>query len=152
MIAIHKHLQDKISEWKSGKGVCIPRLGHQHREMQWEPGNPNSRRIDDSKIFHNRQEAALEWCFFLIEEFLNRDYGPRLYGENADVAYSDFALFADEMEETRMQEIMGGKLSPEELTGAESLAWKALLVGWDRAVSGHPELNCVQVTREVIAP
>lgn len=150
MIAIHKHLQEKISEWKSGKSVCIPRLGHQHREIQWEPGNADAKRIDDSKMFNNRQDAALEWCFFLIEEFLNRDYGARLFGEKSDLAYSDFALFADEMEETRMSEIVG-KLSPEELTGAESLAWKALLVGWDRAVYGHPESHCVQVTREVRA-
>lgn len=150
MIAIHKQLQDKIAEWKSGKSVSIPQLGHQHREMQWEPGNADSKRIDNSKVFHNRQDAALEWCFFLIEEFLNRGYGPRLFGENADFAYSDFALFADEMEETRMKEIVG-QLSPEELTGAESLAWKALLVGWDRATYGHPESHCVQVTREARA-
>lgn len=148
MIAIHKQLKDKISEWKSGKTLSIPRLGHQHREMQWEPGNPDSKRIDDRKIFHNRQDAALEWCFFLIEEFLSRDMGPRLFGENADLAYSDFALFADEMEETKMAGIVG-VLSPEELTGAESLAWKALLVGWDRAIYGHPESQCVQVTREL---
>lgn len=147
-ISIHKDLQKKISDWKAGKSVRVPQLGHQHREVQWEPGNPDAKRIDDSRIFHNRQDAALEWCFFLIEQFLSRNLGPRLFGERSDFTYSDFALFADQLEDTRMEEIVG-KLTPEELTGAESLAWKALVVGWDRAVQGHPEAHYVEATREV---
>ena len=144
-IGIHRELEKRIAEWQGGKAVRAPRLGHTHREVSWGPNE--EKRIDDSQFLVNRQELALEWCFFLIHEFLiARGLGPLLFGQNAAYTYSDFALFCDELEETRMPK-GEDKLTPEELAGAESLAWKALLRGWDTAIQGHADHVYVEASR-----
>ena len=37
-----------------------------------------------------------------------------------------------------------------EAEGAESLAWKALLVGWRKAIDGFGDADYIEVTRETV--
>jgi hypothetical protein len=123
-----------LADWKAGKAVRGLELGHVHR-MKENPGM--SPMIDSSERFNPDQERAYAYCFHLIEHF-QRNGVP--------ATHEAFMLACDEYEKT-FREGENNQLTAEELDGAESLAWKVLLVGWTRAIEGHKDSLYIEVTR-----
>jgi hypothetical protein len=121
-----------LADWKAGKPVRSLELGHVHR-MKENPGS--SPMIDISEHHHQDQERAHAYCFHIIEHF--KDGRPG--------SYEEFSVVCDGLERDFKKETEG--LTAEELDGAESLAWKALLFGWSRAIDGHKDANYIEVAR-----
>jgi len=122
-----------LDDWKAGKPVRAVELGHVHRMKQSnEPTMMPS--IDMSKRFHNDQERAYAYCFHLIDLF-NRNGLPD--------AHEDFLLACGEYAQ---QFSNSADLTQKEMDGAVSLAWKALLVGWKRAIDGHGDSAYIEVS------
>lgn len=115
-----------LADWNAGKPVKSLELGHCHR-MKENPGASPS--IDMSQHIHRDQERAHGFCFALIEHF---DIAPSSHDEFLAVAAEIAGQWND--------------LIPEERDAAESLAWKALLVGWNRAIAGHDPEMYIEVT------
>lgn len=138
MTKVKADVLQAIDAWKSGKPVRSIELGHVHRMIE-HPGM--SPRIDTSQRNERDQERAHEYCFSIIERFVA---GGGLRPEDTHERYLGVC------QELRAQFVgMGGDLAgltSEEIAGAESLAWKALLVGWKRATDGHPEASYIEVT------
>src|SRR5271167_1183272 len=105
-----------LDDWKAGKPVRSVELGHVHR-MKEHPGGAPA--IDFSKRLSNDQERAHAYCFAILEHF--------------DTGAPDHAEFQEFARELAGQ---WNDLTPEEAIAAESLAWKALLIGWRRAIDG----------------
>lgn len=149
-LRIHAELEQKLAAWREGKPVRAPRLGHTQRETVIAHGpNRGQHSLDlERRAPQPRQELALAWCFLIIEHCLQEGLDQRIFAprENEDqFVYSDFANVCHELRETRMSD--EEKLTSSELAGAESLAWKCLLVGWDRAIAGHNESHYVETSR-----
>jgi hypothetical protein len=126
-----------LADWKAGKPVKSIELGHVHR-MQDNGGR--SPTIDFSVRLSNDQERAHAYCFHLLELFsingvpatheafmeaCNEYEATYDWGE---VPVPDYAAFDSERD------------------AAESLAWKALHVGWARAIAGHDPSRYIEVT------
>src|ERR1700674_1381908 len=113
-----------LKDWKAGKPVKSVELGHVHRMKDQPPFSPT---IDASKHLHQDQDRAHAYAFHLIELF-------QLNGIPAE--HESFLKACDEYEVLFRAEEEGGheEMTPEEMDGAESLVWKALLFGWARAV------------------
>jgi hypothetical protein len=131
-----------LDDWKAGKPVRSLELGHVHR-MQEHPGfGP---RIDMSQRIDRDQERAHAYCFHLIELFsLN----------GVPETHEAFLEACDAYEET----FEWGELPIDqknvfnaEREAAESLAWKALLLGWRKAVAGHDAGQYIEVSRGVVS-
>lgn len=136
MSKLRKDTLKALADWKAGKAVRSVELGHVHR-MKENPGS--SPLIDDSQHFHSDQERAHHYCFHILE----------FYREAEEVlpTFEQFQKDCDVLEELFRKENEG--LTPEEVQGAESLAWKALLVGWTRAIASDSktEHHYIEVTR-----
>lgn len=122
-----------LDDWNNGKPVRSIELGHVHR-MKEHPGGAPA--IDFSKRLFNDQDRAHAYCFYLIgkgvAESLTESHDLFL---TATLVYR--TNFAD--------------LTEEEATAAESLAWKALIVGWKRAIDGHTDARYIEVKRPEVA-
>ena len=126
-----------LADWKAGKPVRGVELGQVHR-MKEHPGM--SPLIDSSEHLHNDQERAYAYCFHILEHFSNVEASsvPGL------PSFETFTQICDGLEKDFRKETEG--LTAEELDGAESLAWKALLVGWAKALDGHKDSAYIEVT------
>ena len=122
-----------LDDWKAGKPVKSVELGHVHRMQERGQFSPV---IDFSKRLLNDQERAHAYCFAILEHF---DLGAPDHAE-----YQEFC---------RELAIQWNDLTPEEASGAESLAWKAMHVGWTRAIAGHDPSRYIEVTNpKVVQP
>jgi hypothetical protein len=121
-----------LADWNAGKPVKSLELGHAHR-MKASSEPTAAPQIDMSKHIHRDQERAHAFCFALIEHF---DAPPDDYAEFLAVS----------------REIAGqwNDLIDEERVGAESLAWKALRVGWGKAIAGHEPHDYIEVTNPAV--
>jgi hypothetical protein len=128
-IPIRADVLQAIDDWNAGRSLRTIDLGHSHR-MKEIPGR--SPVIDESKRYHRDQERAHEFCFAILENF-SKDGAPE--------SHDEFLAVCEEIS-TRVPD-----LTPEERIGAESLAWKALVVGWKRAIAGHGEEFYIEVSR-----
>lgn len=127
-----------IDHWNAGKPVRSIELGHIHR-MQEHPGL--SPRVDLSKRLHNDQERAHAYVFYLLQHF-ERIGVPQSHEEFIAIVNRDINV------PSHLQ--IGPptfELTQEEKNGAESLAWKALLVGWRKAIDGHREVDYIEVAK-----
>jgi hypothetical protein len=128
-----------LDAWKSGKAVRSIELGHTHRMIE-HPGM--SPRIDLSKRIERDQERAHAYLFHLIDLF-------SINGVPAD--HEAFLAACDDYERTfdwGELPVTDRHVFDSERDAAESLAWKALLVGWKRATDGHGEASYIEVSRE----
>jgi hypothetical protein len=137
-----------LEDWKAGKPVKSLELGQVHRMQERGQFSPV---IDFSVRLSNDQERAHAYFFWLIEWF--KDHGPVPVGEEAferfisicDMLEGQFdqtPQFASEDE----RNVRAG-LTAEERDAAESLAWKAIQVGWVRAITGHDASQYIEVSR-----
>jgi len=133
----HSDLLRTVKDWNAGKAVRSIELGHNQREI--DAGINEQKRIDSTCHHRNRQDLAHAWTFRILARALE--------AQNPDMVYSDFAELCRELRETEMPND-ANRLTSEELNGAESLAWKAWLLGWDRAIRGHEEHRYIQVSKE----
>ena len=120
-----------LADWKAGKAVKCVELGHAHRMIERPPFGFT---IDENNHLQNDQERALGYCFQIVE-FFNEHGLPE--GEEA---HARFLAICDSLHG------MDADLTREEKDGAQSLAWKALRVGWGRALAGHSDAHYVEVT------
>jgi hypothetical protein len=122
-----------LADWKAGKPVRTLELGHVHR-MKEHPGL--SPLIDSSEHLRHDQERAHAYCFHLIELF-------QLNG--VPETHEGFMKACDAYELVFRDG--NNDLTAEELDAAESLAWKALLVGWAKAIDGHKDSAYTTITK-----
>lgn len=122
-----------LADWKAGKPVRSVELGHIHRMVEHPGVSPS---VDMSKHIRRDQERAHAYCFHLIESF---------FTNGAPEDHETFLADCDEYEKRFRETNEGEGLTAEELDGAEGLAWKALIVGWKRAIDGHTEANYIEV-------
>ena len=126
-----------LDDWKAGKPVKSLELGHVQR-MKEHREQHAAKTIDFSVRLSNDNERAHAYCFQIIERISGMIQPP-----------ADHATFlswcVDVAWRSQFQKEFG-ELTPEEIDGAESLAWKVLHVGWARAIAGHDPSRYVEVT------
>lgn len=137
-VQIKSDVLQALETWKAGKPVRSLELGHAHHMIEHPGMMP---KIDFSKRIDRDQERAHAYLFHLIELF-------SVNGVPKD--HETFLEACDEYEQT----FDWGELSladrhtfDTERNGAESLAWKALTVGWKRAIDGHGEASYIEISR-----
>jgi hypothetical protein len=118
-----------LDDWNSGKLVRSVELGHVHRMKEYPGGAPV---IDLSVRLRNDQERAHAYCFYLIGKGV---------AEGLTESHEQF-LAATLLYRSNFED-----LTEEEAIAAESLAWKAILIGWKRAIDGHSEAHYIEVQR-----
>lgn len=118
-----------LAAWKAGKPVRSLQLGHVNRMVD-HPGL--SPKIDESVRLHNDQERALAYCFAILACYV--DQGG---SDSHDVFLATANQIAIDFETNG--------LTPEERDAAQSLAWKALLVGWNKAIDGYSAGDYIDV-------
>ena len=133
MPTLRKDVLKALEDWKAGKSVRGPELGHVHR-MQENPGS--SPLINMNEHVHCDQDRAYAYCFHIIEHYAAFGGPPSTHEE--------FQKDCDALEAQVRRKL---DLTAEELDGAESLAWKALLFGWARAIDGHKDAHYIEVAK-----
>ena len=130
-----------LDDWKAGKPVKSIELGHTHRMKENGGQSPT---IDLSVRLSNDQERAYGYLFHIIDFYTGNIPVPDDHG--------DYLTACDSLEKGFRE--TGGQLAgegyaltAEEADAAESLAWKALHVGWRRAIDGHREAMYIEVTK-----
>lgn len=132
-----------LDDWKAGKPVKSIELGHVHRMTHSEEhmaSYPNTRNpINLSKRLSNDQNRAHAYCFgilswWCVDPFITHAIGKPPAGPDT---FEDFkGVCAETMKQGGFSD-----LTETEKEAAESLAWKALNIGWARAIAGHaPEM------------
>lgn len=127
-----------LDNWKAGKPVKSIALGHVHRMTHSEEhmaSYPNSRNpVDLSKRFSNDQERAHAYCFAVID------------AEESSISdnFEEFLLSC------RAVRKHFPEVTHEEALAAEALAWKALHVGWARAIAGHDPSLYIEVSNPAV--
>jgi hypothetical protein len=124
-----------LDDWNSGKAVRSIELGHVHRMKQYSDSMPT---IDLSKRLYNDQERAHAYCFYLI---------GKAVAEGVPSSHEEFLAW----ELSGFYRAQFPDLTPEEAVAAESLAWKALLIGWQRALAGHDASRYIEVSKAEVA-
>jgi hypothetical protein len=124
-----------LQDWKAGKPVHSVELGHVHR-MKETPGGA-SPQVDFSVRLHNDQERAHAYCFDILERISGMTQPP----PDHDTFLNGWCIAA-----AWRKHRMDGGLTLEEALGAESLAWKALMIGWNRAIASHDPSRYIDVT------
>jgi hypothetical protein len=123
-----------LDDWKAGKAVRSLELGHVHR-MQENPGfGP---RIDMSQRIDRDQERAHAYCFQIVGWFASQG--------------APFPASHEHFEKICKALIKDKGLTAEEMEAAESLAWKALLLGWRKAIDGHASGEYIEVSRSAVS-
>jgi len=130
--AIHEDLLGTLKLWRAGKPIRSLELGHTQRI---EKRSDETERIDLGHVHRNDQVKIHQWAFHIVEHFVESDLDEP---DN----FAEYEAICDMLEEVQMpvlvkEKEISGALTKEELDAAESLAWKAMLLGWDRATSGH---------------
>lgn len=122
-----------LGDWNAGRAVRSLELGHTQRQVDTPGASP---RILQDRHFRQDQDRAHAYCFHILAHFA-------LHG--APESHEVFTHVCDQLE----QEFRAGNegLTAEELDGAESLAWKALAVGWRRAIDGYKDVQYIEVTK-----
>lgn len=128
-----------LDAWKAGKPVRSIELGHVQRMTHSEEhlqSYPNTRpQIDLTKRVSVDQECAHAYLFKILE-FYTRFPLPETYESFINECRRFPALVIAGHEE----------ITAVERVAAESLAWKALLLGWRRAIDGFPDAHYIEVT------
>ncbi len=126
---IHDELASVLRDWQERNPVRTIVLGHRVRVkvLKNERGQELGT-VEEPHVF--RQKKVLDYVFRLIAVSL--DHLP--------MSFEMFSLLNDLAPEG---------LSAEERQAAESLAWKAVTVGWKRAIAGHEEY--IELRREADA-
>jgi hypothetical protein len=140
---IKRDVQQALADWKAGKPVKSIELGQVHR-MKEQPGG-HSPVIDLSVRLQNDQERAHAYCFHLIELF-------QLNGIPQD--HKVFLEACDEYEQIfdwGELPVSEKDVFDSERNAAEGLAWKALLIGWNRAIAGHDPSMYIEVTNPTVS-
>jgi len=133
----YARLDEVLRDWQAGRAIRSIELGHTQKEIS--VGVNDAKRIDDTRHHRNRHDLAHAWVFRILARVLEED--------KPDMVYSEFAEICRELRETAMPE-GERRLTQDELNGAESLAWKAWLLGWERAIRGHDESRYIQVVKD----
>ena len=139
--AIHPDTAAALAAWDKGEPVRSIYLGHTQRSFVVEQGghDAGTERIDHNSLpVHCRQDLAHAWCFAIIKHFLD-------VGLPHD--HEEFQTIVDELANSEDSE---SELTVAERDGAESLAWKALVIGWEAAIEGMPSTRYVNVRRSSI--
>ena len=137
-----------LQDWK-GKPVKALELGHTHRMthseeyMQSNPAARNS--IDLSKRLANDQERAYGYVFALLGHAADASAFAESFLKDAAFEHSGFLEMASELRKAEFADV-----TPEEAAAAESLAWKALHVGWARAIAGHSPHFYIEVSNPAV--
>jgi hypothetical protein len=133
-----------LSDWNAGKPVRSLELGHSHRMK--ESREPTAQpQVDFEHFLHRDQERAHAFCFLLIQWGATDTINSPFLVDRED-AHAAFTGMSAEFAKNEGWE----DLTPEERVGAESLAWKALRVGWKRAIAGHDESMYIEVTNPTV--
>lgn len=133
-----------LADWKAGKPVRSLELGHVHR-MKEHPGG-GSPVVDLSVRLSIDQERLHAYCFHIIASYAEN--GVKGVFDDAD-DHEEFLAACDALEQQFRSENEG--LTAEELDAAEGLAWKALHVGWGRAIAGHDPEMYIEVSRAAVS-
>jgi hypothetical protein len=113
---IQDELTQVLKAWQSGGSIRTIALGHPVRK------------VGDVEQRHKfRQLTAYAYCFLLIETCL----------EERPDSWEMFCVIAAAHAPR--------DISLEEREAAESLAWKALVRGWNRATAGFPEEHEIRI-------
>jgi hypothetical protein len=132
---IEDELRAVLASWNAGNEVASIPLGHStHVDGVDQSGNPR----EVHHVF--RQRKALGYAFQLIASGLVAGL-PMLFDQF-------YLLCLEERENTGIKTV----LSRYEIEAAESLAWKALLRGWKRAIAGFPESSYISVAKAKAKP
>ena len=126
--SIRADVLQALDDWRAGKPVRSIELGHTQKQEEHPGASP---RILQDQHHPQDQVRAHAYCFAIIDTCRDVTHG----------AYEDFLKVCRVI----AQEFDG--LTDEERDGAESLAWKALLVGWKRATAGFAEHLQIDVQR-----
>src|ERR1700730_17101735 len=118
---IHEDLLQTLKLWRGGKEIHSLELGHTQR-IDTRPDE--TQRIDIDHVHRNDQAKIHEWAFFIVEHFVEAGAAPE--------SFEEFSTVCDQLEREEMPKLVKNKhlpelLTREELDGAESLAWKAML-------------------------
>ncbi|HKM99456.1 MAG TPA: hypothetical protein VJX23_02985 [Candidatus Binataceae bacterium] len=119
---IQDELRQVLENWKGPGGIHTVRIGHPVRVRK---GKEERHTV--------RQAEVYEYCFQLIEHALAFD-------PDAPLEFDGFCLLAGNL--------APATLSAEEREAAESLAWKALVCGWQRALANFPDEGAINITRK----
>jgi hypothetical protein len=127
-----------LEDWKAGKPVQSLELGHVHR---MKDNGSHSPTIDMSVRLVNDQERIHDYLFTLLRFW-------EMHGE-LPTSHEEFMARCDETEKLyrNLHTDWEKELTAEEMDAAESLAWKALQVGWTRAIAGHDASQYIEITR-----
>jgi hypothetical protein len=130
---IEDELRQVLADWNAGKPVRSIALGHTTRV---DGVNAHGLPAEMRNAF--RQRKALAYVFQLIEAGLQLGM-PFTWDQF-------FALCLDERDKG-----VKADLTQQEIEAAESLAWKALLRGWNRALAGFPDAHYISIGKEKAA-
>jgi hypothetical protein len=129
-----------LADWNNGKPVLSIDLGHVHKMKEHPGGMPA---IDFSKRLRNDQERAHAYCFYILTWYTAAE-------NELPESHEDYLATCNVLEK-EFRETHDADLTAEELDGAEGLAWKAMLIGWRRAIDGHTMTRYSEVTKPGVA-
>jgi hypothetical protein len=138
-----------LQDWQAGKPVKSLELGHVHRMTDVPGFGP---KIDLSVRLYNDQERAHAYLFHILSHFAHITELTGLLPHS----HENFLTMCDTIEaEFRKNGNLtmhpeAAELTAEEMDGAESLAWKALHVGWARAIAGHDASRYIEITNRAV--
>jgi hypothetical protein len=115
---VERELWAVLAAWKAGQPVRSIVLGH---SVVLDPAYDNEPAREFRRPF--RQVNALAYALDLVERYLQQKPDSRCL-----IDRNDFEFLC--------QQIPLQELSRGEREAGESLAWKALLCGWERALAG----------------
>jgi len=128
---IKAELRDLIQRWDENQSVRVLRLGHSVRVV---PGAGKNDPPREERV--NARQLPIYRYFFRLLALILPD--------NSAMAgtWSDFAALFDMAEHE--------DLTAEERTWGENLAWAVSHVGWNAALTGHPESCYITIQREPV--
>ena len=131
---IRQELLGMLATWRTGKEVRVPELGHTQR-MAPHPGEAD--RLDFSGLVSNDQQRVYDYVFTIIESAL------QLPAFETHEAFQDWCDHPIPLWLATLED-----LTKEEREAAHSLIWKALKIGWRRAIAGHKDEQYVTIRRQ----
>jgi hypothetical protein len=126
---IEDELRGVLADWNAGKPIRTIVLGHRVRvDGTNDYGLPREVRNEI------RQRLALSYVFELIAAGLKLGM-PFTWGRFFELCLDQRTTLAID------------RFTKQEIEAAESLAWKALLRGWNRAITGFPDVQYVSISK-----